>query len=78
MGEVPDNNSPMFLKHMKDHLGLSELYGRRTQPGDVVGVMLDLHDKTISKSVLVPLSPLRPRCTSQYYACVHRNMSPLM
>lgn len=33
----------------KAHLGLHESFGKKYQVGDVVGVMLDLHDKTISK-----------------------------
>ncbi|MPC12218.1 hypothetical protein E2C01_004897 [Portunus trituberculatus] len=37
----------MSLKHTKNHLGVTESYGRRTHIGDIVGVMLDLHDKTI-------------------------------
>ncbi|XP_069170443.1 ryanodine receptor [Procambarus clarkii] len=39
------------FRHMKHHMGGTEAYGRRAQPGDVVGVMMDLHDKTISFSL---------------------------
>ncbi|XP_042892542.1 ryanodine receptor-like isoform X4 [Penaeus japonicus] len=37
--------------HLKHHNAISETYGHRIQAGDVVGVMLDLHDKTISFSL---------------------------
>ncbi|XP_069958037.1 ryanodine receptor isoform X5 [Cherax quadricarinatus] len=39
------------FRHMKHHMGVMEQYGRCAQPGDVVGVMMDLHDKTISFSL---------------------------
>lgn len=34
---------------VKVHMSSNESFGKKYQVGDVVGVMLDLHDKTISK-----------------------------
>lgn len=45
-----------FPKHTKNTTSYSEPYGRRVQPGDIIGVMMDLPDKAISKS----LSPSLP------------------
>ncbi|XP_063865198.1 ryanodine receptor-like isoform X9 [Scylla paramamosain] len=39
------------FRHTKNHLGVTESYGRRIHIGDIVGVMLDLHDRTISFSL---------------------------
>jgi hypothetical protein len=33
----------------KVHHGTNEIFGKKFQLGDVVGVMLDLHDNNISK-----------------------------
>lgn len=51
------SNIFIFPKHLKHHNAISEAYGHRIQAGDVVGVMLDLHDRTISKSVNQSRSP---------------------
>ncbi|XP_076069948.1 ryanodine receptor isoform X2 [Oratosquilla oratoria] len=39
------------FNHIKMHAGFGDRYGRRVQVGDIVGVMLDLHDHTISFSL---------------------------
>ncbi|KAK3867881.1 hypothetical protein Pcinc_026695, partial [Petrolisthes cinctipes] len=39
------------FRHTKNTTGYSEPYGRRVQPGDIVGIMMDLHDKAISFSL---------------------------
>ncbi|XP_064490365.1 ryanodine receptor-like isoform X2 [Ornithodoros turicata] len=48
-----DENSWAFDGYLaiKNHAGGSEPYGKQWQIGDVVGCMLDLHDKTISFSL---------------------------
>ncbi|KAM7313499.1 putative ryanodine receptor [Ixodes scapularis] len=46
-----DDNSWAFdgFKAAKNHAGGSEVYGKQWQIGDVIGCMLDLHDRTISE-----------------------------
>ncbi|XP_050722291.1 ryanodine receptor-like isoform X2 [Eriocheir sinensis] len=39
------------FRHTKNFMAVTENYGRRVQVGDIVGVMLDLHDRTISFSL---------------------------
>ncbi|CAN7995347.1 unnamed protein product, partial [Ixodes pacificus] len=48
-----DDNSWAFdgFKAVKNHAGGSEVYGKQWQIGDVIGCMLDLHDRTISFSL---------------------------
>ena len=47
--DFPSVNLKFCLKEEKVYMGMAESFGRQWQVGDVVGVFLDLIDRTISK-----------------------------